>query len=230
MRLPERILFVGAHCDDIELFAGGLLSRAAFSRRRIGVLVFSDHHGVISPAAAAQAGAELAENIAWLSGQRGAAVQHHPFDFLPACQGAFERERRRIYAALEALRADYDLVVTHASTDTNQDHQQVATEAQRVFKAHATLLGGEFPNNDLGAFTPSVYIGLSEPEVDAKVRLVSRYESQAFGGRPYLDESVIRSLARVRGSQIRQAAAEAYEVLGRVVVPPDADAPGAVPS
>jgi hypothetical protein len=137
---------------------------------------------------------------------------------LPACQGAFQSERRALYAAMEALRDDYDLVVTHAPTDTNQDHRQVAEEAARVFKAHTTLLGGEFPNNDLGGFTPHVYIALAPREVDAKARMVAHYRSQDFGGRPYLDSEVVRALARLRGSQIREAEAEAFTVVGRVVV------------
>ena len=218
MNLPERILFVGAHCDDIELFAGGLLARACFAGRRVGVLVFSDHRGVLDETAAVQAHSEFRENLAWLSAESGTALHDHSGAMLAACRGAFQSERGALYAAMEALRDDYDLVVTHAPTDTNQDHRQVAEEAARVLKAHATLLGAEFPNNDLGGFTPQVYVALSPREVDAKARMVAQYRSQNFGGRPYIDGEVVRALARLRGSQIREPAAEAFTVIGRVVV------------
>jgi LmbE family N-acetylglucosaminyl deacetylase len=216
--LPERILFIGAHCDDIELFAGGLLARACFDRARVGVLVFSDHRGVLDEAAAARAHAEFRDNLAWLRAESGTDVRDHSGSMLPACRGAFQSERDALYAAMEALRDDYDLVVTHVPTDTNQDHRQVADEAARVFKAHATLLGGEFPNNDLGGFAPEVYVALSAGAVDAKVRMVTHYRSQDFGGRPYIDGEVLRALARVRGSQVRERAAEAFAIAGRVVV------------
>lgn len=218
MNLPERILFVGAHCDDIELFAGGLLARACFAGRRVGVLVFSDHRGVLDDATAARAREEFLENLVWLRAESGTDVQDHCGSMLPACRGAFESERGRLYAAMEALRDAYDLVVTHAPADTNQDHRQVAEEARRVFKAHATLLGGEFPNNDLGGFTPQVFVALSPREVAAKARMVENYRSQDFGGRPYVDGEVVRALARLRGSQIREPSAEAFAVVGRVVV------------
>jgi LmbE family N-acetylglucosaminyl deacetylase len=222
--LPERILFVGAHCDDVELFAGGLLARACFSGRRVGVLVFSDHRGVLDLETAARARGELDANLAWLRAESGADLRDHSDAMLPACRGAFQSERGTLYAAMEALRSDYDLVVTHAPTDTNQDHRQVAEEAARVFKAHCSLIGGEFPNNDLGGFTPQVYVALSARELDAKVRMVGRYRSQDFGGRPYLDGDMVRALARLRGSQIREPAAEAFTVVGRVVVRATADA------
>ena len=218
MILPDRILFVGAHCDDIELIAGGLLARACFARRRVGVLVFSDHRGIISDAAATRAREEFRENMAWLSRESGTEMRDHSGAMLSACRGAFQSERSALYAAMEALRADYDLVVTHVASDTNQDHRQVAEEAARVFKAHATLIGGEFPNNDLGGFTPRIFVALAAREVEAKVRMVSHYRTQDFGGRPYLDATVVRALAALRGSQIREPAAEAFDVTGRVVV------------
>jgi LmbE family N-acetylglucosaminyl deacetylase len=218
VNLPERILFVGAHCDDIELFGGGLLARACFAGRRVGALVFSDHRGVLDHAAATRARGEFHENLAWLRTESGTDVRDHSGKMLPACQGAFHSERGVLYAAMEALRSDYDLVVTHVRSDTNQDHRQVAEEAARVFKAHATLLGGEFPNNDVGGFIPQVYVALAPREVEAKVRMVTHYRSQDFGGRPYLDDDVVRALARLRGSQIREAAAEVFTVVGRVVM------------
>lgn len=223
MRLPERILFVGAHCDDIELFGGGLLARACFSGRRVGVLVFSDHRGVLDLETAARARAEFTDNVAWLRSESGTDVRDHSDQMLPACRGAFQSERGALYAAMEAVRSDYDLVVTHAPTDTNQDHRQVAEEAARVFKAHASLLGGEFPNNDLGGFTPQIYVALAARELAAKVRMVGRYRSQDFGGRPYLDPEMVQALARLRGSQIREPAAEAFAVVGRMVVRADRD-------
>src|SRR5690349_3484976 len=141
--LAGRILFVGAHCDDIELFAGGLLARACFTGRRVGVLVFSDHRGVCDADTAARARREFTENVAWLRSESRADVRDHSDRMLPACRGVFQSERDVIYGAMEALRNDYDLVVTHSPNDTNQDHRQVTEEAVRVFKAHASLLGGE---------------------------------------------------------------------------------------
>jgi LmbE family N-acetylglucosaminyl deacetylase len=221
VKLPDRILFVGAHCDDVELFAGGLLARACRSRRQVGVLVFSDHRGVVDDRTADRARDELARNLEWLGQTTGARIAHHGDDlWLPACRGAFEAERGAIYGALEALRDGYDVVVTHAPGDTNQDHAQVAAEARRVFKAHATVLGGEFPANDVGAFTPRVLIPLEAEDVAMKVELVARYESQRLTHRPYFDEDVIRGLARVRGSQIHAAAAEAFDIVTRVVMEP----------
>lgn len=218
MILPRRLLFVGAHCDDIELIAGGLLARACFEGRAVGVLVFSDHRGVAAEAVARAAHEEFRANLAWLTTHTGAAIEDHSGPMLPACRGAFEAKRADLYARMEALRDRYDLVVTHSPTDTNQDHQQVAAEAARVFKAHGSLLGGEFPNNDLGGFSPQVYVRLSRRELDAKVALVSRYLSQRGGGRPYLDPDGVEALARVRGAQVREAAAEAFCVAGRVVL------------
>jgi LmbE family N-acetylglucosaminyl deacetylase len=212
MKLPERILFVGAHCDDIELIAGGLLMRACRGNHRIGVLAFSDHRGVISDALADQARAEFTANVAWLSAETGASIENHTDRWLRACRGDFEAERGYLYERLESLREHYDLVVTHDVGDTNQDHRQVATEAVRALKAHCSLLHGEFPNNDLGTFEPRVYVALDETDIDAKVRLVGAYRSQQFGGRPYFDETVVRGLASVRGAQIRADAAEAFAI------------------
>jgi len=167
---------------------------------------------------AARARGEFEENLDWLRTETGAEICDHSTAMLPACQGAFESQRGALYAAMEALRDQYDLVVTHVATDTNQDHRQVAEEAARVFKAHATLLGGEFPNNDLGRFKPQVYVELSGRELAAKVRMVNQYRSQDFGGRPYLNGDVVRALAVLRGSQMRRPAAEAFAVAARVVV------------
>jgi LmbE family N-acetylglucosaminyl deacetylase len=216
--LPGRVLFVGAHCDDVELLAGGILFACCASKRKVGVLVFSDHRGIVDEAAAAQSRAELAANLAWLRQSTGTEPTNHCGAMLPACRGEFESRRAEIYATLERLREDYDLVVTHASGDTNQDHRQVLAEVVRVFKAHASVWGGEFPNNDVSGFAPSVFVALDAAAVDAKVRMVERYASQRFGGRPYLDPTVVRALARVRGSQIREDAAEAFEIAARVVV------------
>lgn len=218
MILPRRVLFVGAHCDDIELFSGGLLARLCYAKASVGVLTFSDHRGVVDEDTAQRASAERLENLRWLEERTGAKVIDHSGAMLPACRGHFERERAALYAAMEHLRDDYDLVVTHSAADTNQDHRQVADEAARVFKAHATVLAGEFPNNDLGGFHAEVFVALDEREISDKIELVGRYRSQQFGGRPYLDGDTLIALARVRGAQIRAPFAEAFAVGARVVL------------
>lgn len=218
MKLPRRVLFVGAHCDDVELLAGGLLARACEERLQPGVLVFSDHRGVLSEALASQARREMRANLGWLSAETGTEIVDHSDAMIGACDGSFVSRRAEIYGRLERLRDAYDLVVTHPSCDTNQDHRALTEEVRRVFKAHATVLGGEFPSNDVGDFRAGVYVTLSERAVAAKAHMIESYVSQRRDGRPYVDGGLARALARVRGSQIRATFAEAFEVVGRVVL------------
>ena len=77
MKLPSSVLFVGAHCDDIELLAGGLLSRVCRTGTRVGVLVFSDHRSVIDPEAASRAHAEFRANIEWLGARTTNPITDH---------------------------------------------------------------------------------------------------------------------------------------------------------
>lgn len=213
MKLPERILFVGVHCDDIELFAGGLLNLACRSKREIWVMVFSDHRGIVSDTAANDARDEFTTNMEKLGETHGMAVRDHCDRMLRACSGHFESERGYIYERLEALRDAYDLIVSHPPSDTNQDHKQVAAEVARVFKGHGSVIAGEFPNNDLGDFKADVYVSLEAQDVAAKVEMAGRYRSQTFDGRPYFSQTVLSGLATVRGSQIRTEFAEAFSVV-----------------
>ncbi|MGE0323162.1 MAG: PIG-L deacetylase family protein [Polyangiaceae bacterium] len=218
MKLPERLLFVGAHCDDIELFAGGLLTRACSEGKRVGVLVCSDHRGVLSEAEALRARGEFHENLAMLRGLGPCQLQDHSRLWWTACQGQFQRERAALYAALEAIRVDYDWVISHAPSDTNQDHQQVAQEVIRCCKATCSVLAGEFPYDDVGGFTPQVFVRLTAEQLSRKVTLIQRYESQRINGRPYLAETAIRGLAQSRGAQVSSDAAEAFQIAARVIV------------
>jgi hypothetical protein len=99
--LPGRVLFVGAHCDDIELIAGGLLARACFSGRRVGTLVFSDHRGVVADTVAAQARAEFQGGPTGCAPNRQASATTE--GDVAGVSGRLESQRSGLYAAMEAV-------------------------------------------------------------------------------------------------------------------------------
>lgn len=106
-----------------------------------------------------------------------------------------------------------DLVLLPSTFDTHQDHSTTAQEGFRAFKG-STILGYELPQN-LISFENSAFVKLTDAQMDAKVRALALYESQTF--RPYASESFIRSLASVRGAQVRAQYAEAFEVVRLIV-------------
>ena len=76
--------------DLTRRWGRGLLARACFTGRRVGVLVFSDHRGALDQTAAARSRGEFSENLAWLRAESGTAVRDHSEQMLPACRGAFQ--------------------------------------------------------------------------------------------------------------------------------------------
>jgi LmbE family N-acetylglucosaminyl deacetylase len=128
----------------------------------------------------------------------------------------FPSYRQEILEELVKLRREIDpeVVFVPAMSDMHQDHQVVAREGLRAFK-HATILGFELPMNTI-SFQHACFIRLEERHMLVKLDHASAYVSQAF--RPYLQPEFIRSLALVRGVQINQQAAEAFEVIRTVIM------------
>ena len=127
----------------------------------------------------------------------------------------FDAHRQEILEQIWQLRRDVepDLVLLPSQDDLHQDHQVIAREGLRVFKARC-VLGYEQPWNNI-RFESRAFVRLDDAHVTKKIKAVLCYESQAH--RPYAREEFIRSLATTRGVQIAVPYAEAFDV-GRWIV------------
>ena len=123
----------------------------------------------------------------------------------------FPRDRQEILEEMINLKRKIkpNIVVVPSSYDTHQDHEVISQEAFRAFK-ESTILGYEFPTNnkkiDLTFFNV-----VSQSHLDKKIAAMGAYKSQLFRAQNYAD--LIESLATIRGWQIRERYAEAFEVI-----------------
>lgn len=182
-----RVLCLGAHSDDIEIGAGGLVRRLAREGADVHYVVLSGGD-TDRRAEAERSAAEL------LAGAKSATVVVESFreSYFPWI-GAEIKDR------FEALKHEIepDLVVTHHRHDRHQDHRLVAELTHNTFRDHL-LLEYEIPKYE-GDLTPTdVYVPLSGDEARAKVdHVVASFPSQA--GRPWFDPETFWAVLRLRG-------------------------------
>nr|WP_042177689.1 PIG-L deacetylase family protein [Kibdelosporangium sp. MJ126-NF4] len=195
----EKIVLLGAHCDDIAIGAGGTLLTLCQSRPgiRVDALVLSG--GGTSR--------EAEEHAALQSFCPGAELKISVLD-LP--DGRFPAHWERAKQAVEDLRGrtEPDLVIAPHAGDAHQDHRTLAELVPTAFRDHLAL-GYEIVkwDGDLGA--PTVYQPLPDALAEAKVeKLLRCYPTQS--GRYWFDRETFLGLARVRGVQCRSRYAEAF--------------------
>ncbi len=119
--------------------------------------------------------------------------------------------RQEILEALIKLRDEVkpEVVFLPSSKDIHQDHVTVTNEGIRAFK-YCTILGYELIWNNL-SFNTDCFVTLKEKHVKKKIKALEAYKTQA--GKAYMDPDFIRSLAKVRGTQIGVDFAETFEVI-----------------
>lgn len=123
----------------------------------------------------------------------------------------FNYKRQEILQDLIDLRSKLnpDMVFIPSLNDIHQDHYTIAHEGLRAFK-NSTIFSYEVPWNNLN-FNTSAFFVLSEQHLQKKINALAKYQSQAH--RPYANADFLRSLARVRGTQINVEYAECFEVI-----------------
>lgn len=185
----EKVLFVGAHSDDIEIGCGGTVQKLVAENPELEILwvVFSAE-GVRRQEAERSA-------AAFLAGARRAKVVVHDFrgSYFPY-QG---EEIKTCFETLKPFRPD--LVFTHYRQDLHQDHRVLSELAWNTFRSHA-ILEYEIPKYDGDLGIPNVFVPLDEARCRRKAALVmEHFPSQA--GKQWFSEDLFMALPRIRGME-----------------------------
>jgi LmbE family N-acetylglucosaminyl deacetylase len=208
--MTRKALFLSPHTDDVELGAGGTVSKFVESYE-VHVAAFSDAMNTQRQKLPEDT---LASEM--MKAMDVLGVEKERVHILGFKTRYFHSARQEVLDAIIRLRDQIgpDIVFAPSANDRHQDHQVVVNEVLRAFKgSNCTILGYEQPWNNF-SFETTCFVSLDKVHVAKKLQALAHYRSQQH--RLYLNEEFIRGLASVRGTQIGSAYAEAFEVM-RVV-------------
>ena len=202
----KRILVLAPHTDDGEVGCGGSIHRFLGEGSEVYYAAFSSARKSLRSGLPP----ETLENEA-KEATRVLGIPPENLLLFNFAVREFPKYRQEILEELIKLRDKIapDLIFVPSPTDIHQDHQVIANEALRAFKK-VTILGYEEPWNNT-VFVTRNFIKLKRIDVKIKVEALKCYRSQTH--RTYLTENFVWSLASVRGTQIENEYAEAFEVL-----------------
>jgi len=206
----DRVLVLGAHTDDVELMCGGTLVKLKELGAEIYYSTFSFADKSLPkgfPEGTTRDEVYKAGSVLGIG-----PLNFHLFDYEVR---VFPSHRQEILEDLVRLRKriNPNLVITHNSADTHQDHKTISEESFRAFKQSATIWGYEsFKNNR--SFDNDLFVALNQTHIDTKLKAISKYNSQLI---KYDNRDAVVSLAKYRGSQINHEYAECFEVM-RVII------------
>lgn len=202
----NRILVLAPHTDDGEIGCGGSIARFIEEGKEVYYVAFSTARKSLRsglPPNTLEIEVKAATKVL------GIEESHLIlFDYEVRM---FPKYRQEILENMIKIREKInpDLVLVPSPTDIHQDHQVIANEALRAFKK-ITILGYEEPWNNI-VFSTKNFIKLEKRHIIKKIEALKCYKSQMH--RTYLTEDFVWSLARIRGTQIENEYAEAFEVL-----------------
>jgi LmbE family N-acetylglucosaminyl deacetylase len=200
----KRLLFLGAHPDDLELGCGALIHHVV-QLAEVSCVTLSDN----------QENPELRNLVE--EQKRSMAILGVPADRLrygPFTTRVFPEARQEVLQFLLQLRADVrpDIVFVHSSHDVHQDHLTMTEEALRAFRG-ITLLGFDVVRSSYGFF-PHFLIEVGEEDVKAKIAALSEYKT--YRDKYYFNSELTRSIMVRNGALAEATFAEGFDIL-RVV-------------
>lgn len=204
---PLRLLFLGAHADDVEIGCGGTVVELLRRHRDAHV-----RWVVLSSEGKRKAEARRAAR-SLLRGLPGPEVVVEEF------RGAyFPSQIAEIKDLFERLKRgpSPDLVFTHFRDDLHQDHRVVAELTWNTFRDHA-ILEYEIPKYDGGLGSPSVFVPLPPAAVRRKVDLLMRVFASQHD-KPWFTRETFLGLMRLRGIECNAPSGYAEAFYARKLV------------
>jgi len=200
----RKVLFLGAHPDDIELGCGALLAHIA-SQAEVLCVTLSDNQK--NPALKDLVG-EHRRSMAELGvGPERIVLGEFETRYFP-------RDRQQILEYLYDLNRQHrpEIVFVHTQSDIHQDHGVTTVEAMRAFRG-TTVLGFDVLRSSYGFF-PQFLVEVTAEDAERKVRALRQYTT--YCDKYYFDPDVIRATLIRQGALAEVPFAEGFDAI-RVV-------------
>jgi LmbE family N-acetylglucosaminyl deacetylase len=197
----RRVLFVGAHPDDIEIGCGALLHQIAAQTEVLCVTLSDNQKNPVLK----NVKSEHLKAMAVLGVPSGRVV------FGPFTTRVFPDSRQEILEYFLKLRRDFgpDLIFVHSRNDIHQDHNVITEEALRAYRG-ITVLGFDVVRSSYGFF-PHFLVEVTEADVAKKVEALSQYET--YRDRYYFNAELTRSIMVRHGALAERPFAEGFDIL-----------------
>ncbi len=197
----QRVLFLGAHPDDIELGCGALIHRIAGQSDLLCVTLSDnqknpDLRNVVD---------EHYQSMAKLGMPKNKIVLG------PFTTRIFPEARQEILEYFLKLRSDFkpEIIFVHSKQDVHQDHNTMTEEALRAFRG-ITVLGFDVVRSSYGFF-PHFIVEVSEEDVNAKIEALSQYKT--YRDKYYFNSELTRSIMVRHGALAEVPFAEGFDIL-----------------
>jgi len=198
---PDKILFIGAHCDDIEIGCGGTILRLVeeFPDAEFRWVIFSSNER-------REPEARRAAGIFLESAKRKSITiktfRNAYFPFIGVELKDFFEELKRSISP--------DVVFTHYREDRHQDHRTLSDLTWNTFRSHL-IVEYEIPKYDGDLGQPNLYVPIPEEMARRKIEtLMTCYATQA--NHQWFTPETFSGLMRIRGIECDSPTgfAEAY--------------------
>lgn len=197
----KRVLFLGAHPDDIELGCGALLHHIV-KKTEVLCVTLSDN----------QKNPDLKRvKQEHFDSMKVLGVPDKSIIFGPFTTRVFPDARQEVLEYFLKLRKDFDpdLIFVHSKQDVHQDHLTMTDEALRAFRG-ITVLGFDVVRSSYGFF-PHFLVEVAEQDVDKKIEALACYET--YRDRYYFNRELTRSIMVRHGALAECPFAEGFDIL-----------------
>lgn len=197
----KRVLFLGAHPDDIELGCGALIHQIV-KKTDVLCVTLSDN----------QKNPDLQNvKIEHIKSMKVLGVPEERVIFGPFITRIFQDSRQEILEYFLKLRKDFkpDLIFVHSKQDVHQDHNTMTDEALRAFRG-ITVLGFDVVRSSYGFF-PHFLVEVTEEDVSKKIEALTQYKT--YQDRYYFNSELTRSIMVRHGALAEVPFAEGFDIL-----------------
>jgi LmbE family N-acetylglucosaminyl deacetylase len=197
----QKVCFIGAHPDDIELGCGALISHIS-KLADLLTITLSDN----------QKNSDLKNVVD--EHYRSMTILGVPRENIIVGQfetRRFPHARQEILEYLIELDRIHhpEIVFVHTRADIHQDHNTTTEETLRAFRG-TTVLGFDVLRSSYGFF-PNFLVEVDEKDVESKLRSLAEYHT--YANKYYFDPAITRATLIRHGALAERPFAEGFDIL-----------------